>query len=101
MSSDLFFLSWLETKSLPRFVAASSFVPSHHQRRRENNNLTSFSHKKKQPCPLLPLTYGVNISVPIAGAREAQSHHRGCEAQSPASSVSLHPLLLPPAVRIS
>jgi hypothetical protein len=66
MSSDLFFLSWRETKSLRRFVAV--FSSSLHITRGEceNNNLTSSSHKKKHPCPL-PLTYGVNISVPIAG----------------------------------
>jgi hypothetical protein len=55
MSSDLFFLSWRETKLLPRFIAASS--SSLHITRGEGRIIIR-PHR---------LTYGVNISVPIAG----------------------------------
>jgi hypothetical protein len=67
MSSDLFFLSWRETKLLPRFVAASS--SSLHITRGEGRIIIRPHPLTRRNTRVLssPLTYGVNISVPIAG----------------------------------
>jgi hypothetical protein len=67
MSSDIFFLSWRETKSLPHFVAASS--SSLHITRGEGRIIIRPHPLTRRNTRVLssPLTYGVNILVPIAG----------------------------------